>query len=509
MQKVNIFLNKYYFFLPLIIFTLLHILYFNVNQAEWGDTYRILRASDFIRDQTYPLDEKRPPLFSIVLSTWPNSVDQIMWGRGIMFALSLLSFYVFVKILNHLSDSNLEKHLALMLFAMNPVFFYWSLRIYADLLFTIFVLLAFWVFLVYLKKPEEKRLLLALSLITALSIYTRFEGYILGLSILISLFYLNRFKDLANSLIYGFVSFLLILPFWLYKNPLASNYISEPGGRVYDFHMVMQFLLSLIFIFGFLSASFFFFKKRSVVSIFLKEHILISTFLFLDLVLIVLWPAAIPRLFMPIIPILCFLLARSMYFFYKENPKTTLTDIGFNLLLIVGFSAFQYYYKLQFLIVNKPVFIYLVLLNLLMLFFLYRRNLQIYFSLALVSMFIWLVCIVLQHQNILSSVRMASLYAKDHLEGNLLYNDISSTSDWYLNYADPNDSIEGAYFEYNSTDDIDNAIINDTDYIILTNEHNPALSTDLKGEDFEEIATYMYRIGDVEFSTVIYRNVLN
>ena len=81
--------------LVFLLFLLTHLLLLNVNTAEWGDSYRILRASEYIRNLNYPADEKRPPLFSVLLALRPGSVDQILWGRIFMLSVSIASFGVF------------------------------------------------------------------------------------------------------------------------------------------------------------------------------------------------------------------------------------------------------------------------------------------------------------------------------------------------------------------------------------------------------------------------------
>jgi len=73
---------KFYAYL---LFIVLHIALFNVNTAEWGDSYRILRASEYIRRGIYPSDEKRPPLFSALAAVRPNSVDPVVWGKVVVF----------------------------------------------------------------------------------------------------------------------------------------------------------------------------------------------------------------------------------------------------------------------------------------------------------------------------------------------------------------------------------------------------------------------------------------
>ena len=74
-------------YLPYVLFILVHFFLLNVNTAEWGDSYRILRASEFMRDGSYPEDEKRPPLYSLVLAVRRVAVDPVSWARGFMFVV--------------------------------------------------------------------------------------------------------------------------------------------------------------------------------------------------------------------------------------------------------------------------------------------------------------------------------------------------------------------------------------------------------------------------------------
>lgn len=132
------------FYIAIIFVIALHILTINVNHAEWGDSYRILRASQHIRDFSYPADEKRPPLYSLVLATYPSFVDPVAWGKLVMFGFSLLGLFLFLKLFDLLSITKTEesKVSALLLFMLNPVYFYWSLRLYADVPFSILTVFA-------------------------------------------------------------------------------------------------------------------------------------------------------------------------------------------------------------------------------------------------------------------------------------------------------------------------------------------------------------------------------
>src|SRR3972149_10611486 len=82
-------------YLPYVLFILVHFFLLNVNTAEWGDSYRILRASEFIRDGSYPEDEKRPPLYSLVLAARPAAADPVLWARGFMLLAGLGGMFFF------------------------------------------------------------------------------------------------------------------------------------------------------------------------------------------------------------------------------------------------------------------------------------------------------------------------------------------------------------------------------------------------------------------------------
>ena len=53
----------------LILYALFRVLMFNVNKTEIGDSYNLITASDAIRDGTYTENEKRMPLYPILLAS--------------------------------------------------------------------------------------------------------------------------------------------------------------------------------------------------------------------------------------------------------------------------------------------------------------------------------------------------------------------------------------------------------------------------------------------------------
>src|SRR3990172_9225066 len=115
-------------FLPYVLFILVHFFLMNVNTAEWGDSYRILRASEFIRDGSYPGDEKRPPLYSIVLAARPEAADPVLWARGLMLLTGLAGMFLFGKFLKQYVKDERFVFLGMLLLLFNPDFLYWSIR---------------------------------------------------------------------------------------------------------------------------------------------------------------------------------------------------------------------------------------------------------------------------------------------------------------------------------------------------------------------------------------------
>lgn len=116
MQEISKFLlkNKYLLFFSL--YFLFRISILNINSAEWGDSYRILRATNYLEFGSYPEDEKRPPLFSFLLLIKLVS-DPIISSRIIMMFISFLVlgfFYLLLKEISYKISEN-QRFLSLIL----------------------------------------------------------------------------------------------------------------------------------------------------------------------------------------------------------------------------------------------------------------------------------------------------------------------------------------------------------------------------------------------------------
>jgi len=503
------------FFLSLISFVVIHLFLFNFNYAEWGDTYRILRASEYIRNYSYPADEKRPPLFSMILAARPGGADQILWGRGVMLLLSVVAFVVFYKLAESYLKSRYEMYLAVILFILNPVYLYWSIRIYADVPFSILCVL---VLLLYTNWRENLNAVkvLVLSLLTALSILTRFEGFILlaalGAAILfngrfqVKIFYFKRL-NIKQFLLFLFGSLLLIMPYLLYKNPLDSKYLEEPVRRAYDLKMVIIFILSLLFVFGVNFAVYFFVRSRNTLLNFLKENVHISVFLILELLLILVWPAAIPRLFVPLIPVLIILMSKFIndYFMSSERAPKILY-FGVTVLLLIVHLVGQYYYKLQFLVNMKYLLMIILLIQAILSIALFFKKKYLFYFCLVVGLSIWSLGVLYVHKDIYKSVKEATIYAAEYFEGNIGYNDVSSVSDWYLNYYNSGKSNTGIYMYYSKKADLnyDNLMGKKLDYLLMTNEHNTDTTLDIEQRPYlEQLKEFKYIINGKEFWTKV------
>lgn len=495
-----IMLRKIFLSSTFVCFFILHLVFLNVNYAEWGDSYRILRAAEFIRRGDYPENEKRPPLYSMLLAIRPESVDQVFWGRGVMFGISVASYVVFCLVLNKTPLQEKQKKLALILFAFNPVYFYWSIRLMADSFFSLLVMLIFYFYLKW-KDTAQYKILPVLSLLSGLAVLTRFEGYLLVFSVGVSILIANREVNYKIALIYGLFTALILLPWYLFRSPLDSSYFSEPATRSYNIQTLMIYFISLLYVFGFSSGWYFAFKGRYLLWQYLKKYTAIWLFVTLELSLALVWPAAIPRLFVPVIPFLIIFLSFGV-FQNEECQKSLLPNILLLLIYILG----QWLLKLQFLVLMKPFFIAVIITQFIQVYLYQKKQYLMYTYFVCLTLIIWSVSTILLHKNIFKSLIEANKYVIEHLSGNIAYNDVSSVTDWYLNQKNSVDGIEGFYLALDDKKGRGYNLLREksVDFVMITNEHNPDLA--FKAEEsqhFEEIIEFSYNVGRTNFFTKI------
>ncbi len=488
--------NKFFLF-----FVLLHLLLFNINAAEWGDSYRILRASKYIREFSYPEDEKRPPLFSIILSTYPDGIDPVVWGRGVMFAVSIASLLVFYKLTTLLTKNARVKDLSLLLFTLNPVYLYWSIRIMSDTFFALLVMAALYCYTRW-KVSFRPHQLVILGLLSALAVLTRFEGYLLAAALFAGILLdtpLGLLKRRWKDLLTFTPTFLAVLiPYLIYKNPLDSKYFDEPSGRAYDIETVSVYVVSFLFLFGFTSAFFFVASRLNKVWPVLKGNVALSAFLSLELLLILLWPAAIPRLFTPVLPFLVMLLSILIvdYFEAGSTKKLWALIIPAGLLFIYVVSIFRF--SLQFLVIVKYSFISILLLQIVNILAILAKRYRLFVYTLFLSALVWSLSVIWMHKDIFRVLNEAGEFAKT-LPGRIAYNDVSAVTPWHL-------GDKGVYMELTNKGAATYSALaeKEIDYVLVTNEHNTNLKYDVgKRPYLTPVREFRDKTGGREFFTLI------
>ena len=279
----------------LIVYLIIRIILFNINHTEWGDTFRMIRSADYIWNYSiWPWDEKRWPLYSLLLVPGVAFNIPILWGRFLSLIISILIivyayfFYLryfigsiskFDKARNSqlglglpsgdgYSKSNTNKMYAVLVSALtatSSVFAYWSLRVMADPVFTLLVIAFLFYFIrrgnyygstILLKKAYINISLQSVYINTSLSLLllcitmTRLEGLFLLFGVLFFLFFRKRFWEL---LLYLMPQVLIYIPWtlyakFIYDGPVNNDYLEEAKGFVFDFARFEYFATYTLFI---------------------------------------------------------------------------------------------------------------------------------------------------------------------------------------------------------------------------------------------------------------------
>lgn len=508
MMQLKALLTRYPVYVLVFFYALVHLALLNVNVAEWGDSYRILRAALYIDKLSYPENEKRPPLFSALISLFPQSPDPVLWGRVTVFGLGVATFAMYLKLLrNYLTRYGIYSvrslYLGGLLFMFNPILFYWSLRIMSDVLFLFLVILAFYVYSCSWPNLQKA---LVLGLVAGLSVLTRFEGYLLfgALGLDYGIAFLRN-KNPKYVLVYGVSFLILYLPFVLWRNPFTSSYLEEPGDRVYDLNTLLVFLLAFLFSLGFVSAPHFFKVPKE----FVLKNLALSFFLVLDFILVLLWPAAVPRLLMPLLPFfIIFVVAEISIVFNKPFETKHFRTLITGGILLAVYVIGQYYYKQQFLIVNKYVFIFVVLLSCLSLAFMFLQKGKLFYLSVIASTILWSGSIIYLHKDMYTTLIQTADYMLKNIKGNISHNDTAAVLAWNIEYRYPNDAITGDFVALYNDDMIDyNKLIEEKkyDYLIVTNEEKPFFTFHPKDDYLDEVfSTSKYTNGAL-YTTTIYK----
>ena len=117
-------------------------------------------------------------------------------------------------------------------------------------------------------------------------------------------------------------------------------------------------------------------------------------------------------------------------------------------------------------------------------------------------MFVWSIFVIRTHKDIFISVKNAGDYAQKNLQGLIIYNDISSVSDWCINQKVKDDNVWGYYYNTESKKTMTFEALQEInpDYLIITNEHNTTMELDIEKRPYlSEIKEFRYNVNGKEF----------
>lgn len=487
------------------IFVLSKLVFFHLTPAEWGDSYRFLRAGEYFSKLSYPLDEKRLPLFSLLLApAFLLNIDPISWGRALVLVLSVFCLFLVFKLSQRICPKNSAGPvLAVAITAFSPTFFYWTGKIYSEILFAFLVLLSFY----FHYKKLSRFKYFVLGIICGLTFMTRFEGFLLFLSFF-TFFLINRsLRSIRTCIDFAGGFILPVLPYFILKylnlDIVPSNYFSELLSFNYDMRVIWIYLASFVFIFGFVP----FFgvgKILNTVKGLLTsniQYIPIVLFVVLELVLILLWPSAVPRLFVPIIPLLAI---AASYIICEGKSERNIKNLIFSLGLLLFFILSRFYLKLPFLVLGKIVG-GVILLNFAAIIFAWLDKKIFYILLNILCSVISTLVVTNFFKTNYKTIYEATTYSKS-LNGKIAFSDETGVVSWYLRNG------KGVFYDLDLSNESEYKWLRENSilYIIDTNEHNEGSKLEVFKDEsykdrFEEVAKFKSNVGITETRSVIYK----
>jgi len=274
-----------------------------------------------------------------------------------------------------------------------------------------------------------------------------------------------------------------IRKYLVFGSVLGSPYFSEPEGFGYDLNMTLIFIGSLLFSLGICSAVYFIFRGGVVLKNELKLHSLpIFLFILFELALIFLWPAAIPRLFFPLLPLFCILFVSGLESITKD--KRVIMVLA-NIVLLALYALLQIKLRLYFLLISKIGYLSVLILSFLASFVWlipsFIRAKKYFILLCIASSIVATIIIIVDHRYIYATLYQAAQEAKK-LEGPVAYFDEAGVSRWYL-------SGNGIYFPENYAEERqwDWLMENKVRYVLWTDEHNEGSALNIVNDsDFKD-----------------------
>ncbi len=254
-------MKRAHLFLLAAVFVALRLALFNINIAEWGDSYDFLRIAESITRGEYPPDAKRLPVFPLLIAVGIPFLDAVVWAKIVVLLASAGGLFLTCRLTRRLfPDLSANWLLAagyLLLFS--PIFLYWSIRVVAEPVFAFWVLLAFNLFY---DPPRFLRGLRQVAFMGAdcgLAAMTRYEGFLLFGALGLGLLTRERGerRGILLSLVLYSVAFVLVISPWLLRNYLVFGtvfytlYSDDPAGFLNAAFYRWQWLSYAVFLFGF------------------------------------------------------------------------------------------------------------------------------------------------------------------------------------------------------------------------------------------------------------------
>jgi len=230
----------------------------------------------------------------------------------------------------------------------------------ADVIFAVFALGALYYSLKESnrKDMQSESTAIICSLLVALATLTRFEGFLLVPGFLLYYLLKRDFKSLFSFLILFIV---LVTPWFILTRVIfvantATAYIKEASGFIFDRERFRFFALSYVFSFGFAPAFLFFISglKRFIHNNFKKiePFIPLFSFLILETALSLYWTPSVPRILLPIIPLMTIFFVEALNHI-KDEFRVKLSYFIGSVLLIGLYLYGQFIERTHFLVLSK------------------------------------------------------------------------------------------------------------------------------------------------------------
>ena len=346
--------NKY-IILIITIFFLFKVLFFNLYKIVWWDSAVYIGIGKYI----YSLGNAglwepiRPVIWPLLLGfLWKVGFNVIIAGRILEIIIGslciLFTYLVGGKIFNEKVSV-----LASILFAISPTFFFFNGVMLAEIVSTLFALIAVYLFL------EEKYFLS--GIIFGIALLTRYHQLIVFVSIMLFLvFYRKNKKKGMTKICVGFlipVSIILVFNWILYNNPLYSflQYvytIRNSGWMNYqsiNYYFIELLKENIFYLMSFIGAFLILRKKDTK-----KMPILLVFFLFF--IFFNLLKQKEMRFLIILLPYMYLLMSYFIFFIVKKFKIRILKKLVFLLIfisLIFSIYGISIYYRGEMMKINS------------------------------------------------------------------------------------------------------------------------------------------------------------